>query len=58
MESIASSGCWTCLCVASIKEVGNGGRQTTYWAGEECQKKDITVPFHLFFWVISCLSEW
>lgn len=52
VESIASSGCWMCLCKPSVRDVGDGrGRQTTYWAGEECQKKDVTVPFHLFFWV-------
>lgn len=52
MESMTSSGCWTCLCKPSVKHVGDGdGRVTTYWAGEECQKKDISVPFHLFFWV-------
>jgi hypothetical protein len=51
VESITSNGCWTCLCNPTVKEVGNGGRMTTYWAGEECQKKDISVPFHLFFWV-------
>jgi len=51
VESAASNGCWACLCKPSIKTVGDGkGRQTTYWAGEQCQKKDISVPFHLFFW--------
>ena len=55
-ESIASNGCWTCLCKPTIKQVGDGkGRMTTYWAGEECQKKDISVPFHLFFWVTCSL---
>jgi len=25
---------------------------TTYWAGEECQKIDVSTPFHLFFWFV------
>ena len=56
VESMTSNGCWTCLCVPSVRQVGDGtGRQTTYWAGEQCQKQDISVQFHLFFWVLSPL---
>ena len=52
VESVATNGCWTCLCKPTVRELSSGGgKQTTYWAGEECQKKDISVPFHLFFWV-------
>lgn len=25
---------------------------TTYWAGDECQKIDVSTPFHIFFWVL------
>jgi Domain of unknown function (DUF3844) len=52
VESIASNGCWACMCKPSIQQVGNGGTQTTYWAGEQCEKIDISTPFHLFFWVL------
>ena len=50
MESITSHGCWVCVCVPIIKRIGETGRKTTYWAGEMCQKKDISGPFQLFFW--------
>jgi len=51
VQSLTSSGCWTCLCTPSVRQVGDGnGLQTTYWAGEQCQKQDISMQFHLFFW--------
>lgn len=44
-----SSGCWTCACAPSVTTNSANQNKTTHWAGSACQKKDISVPFNLFF---------
>jgi len=37
---------WSCKCHATTKETKPGAVKT-YWAGNACQKQDISVQFHL-----------
>ncbi|KAF2679323.1 hypothetical protein K458DRAFT_314437 [Lentithecium fluviatile CBS 122367] len=45
--------CYACTCKPDIKHVGENGMEskikTTYWGGPACQKKDVSIPFWLFF---------
>ncbi|KAK6533133.1 hypothetical protein TWF281_007288 [Arthrobotrys megalospora] len=47
IKSTTQSNCWTCICAPTVVKVG-GANKTTYWGGNACQKKDISVPFVLF----------
>ena len=37
--------CFTCHCLSTVSESGS----LTQWAGGACSKKDVSVPFWLFF---------
>ncbi|QPG77192.1 hypothetical protein FOA43_004599 [Brettanomyces nanus] len=37
--------CWTCMCSATMDK-----GLSTYWAGNACEKKDVSSQFHLLFW--------
>ncbi|TGZ83895.1 hypothetical protein EX30DRAFT_393442 [Ascodesmis nigricans] len=46
-----SNGCWSCACKATVKKTDRDGEvhvKTTHWAGNACEKKDISVPFNIF----------
>lgn len=44
--------CYGCICKPTVVDKGDTGmerhKQTTYWGGPACQKRDVTVPFWLF----------
>ena len=40
---------WFCKCSATKKKNEKGGVAKTYWAGNACQKVDISVQFHIIF---------
>lgn len=40
--------CYSCQCKPTVVDV-NGSPKTTYWGGPACQKKDVSIPFWLFF---------
>ncbi|KAK9480705.1 hypothetical protein V1514DRAFT_275760 [Lipomyces japonicus] len=42
-------GYYSCACTSTYDE---DTRQRTYWAGDYCQKTDVTVPFQIFFWFL------
>ena len=46
VEGIKNS--WSCLCKPTVVK-HEGKISTTHWGGFSCQKKDISVPFNLFF---------
>lgn len=47
-ESGASGGdCYTCKCKDTIVENKDGSVQRVHWAGNACQKRDISSPFFL-----------
>ena len=41
-------GSWICKCNATETKTKSGVIKT-YWAGNACQKEDISVEFHLIF---------
>ncbi|EGX49615.1 hypothetical protein AOL_s00078g104 [Orbilia oligospora ATCC 24927] len=47
IKSTTQSNCWSCICTPTVVKVG-GANKTTYWGGNACQKKDVSVPFVLF----------
>ncbi|KAK6505386.1 hypothetical protein TWF481_007291 [Arthrobotrys musiformis] len=47
IKSTTQSNCWSCICAPTVVKVG-GANKTTYWGGNACQKKDVSVPFVLF----------
>ncbi|KAK6342683.1 hypothetical protein TWF718_008076 [Orbilia javanica] len=47
IKSTTQSNCWSCVCSPTVIKVG-GANKTTYWGGNACQKKDVSVPFVLF----------
>ncbi|KAF3184988.1 hypothetical protein TWF788_004817 [Orbilia oligospora] len=47
IKSTTQSNCWSCVCTPTVVKVG-GANKTTYWGGNACQKKDVSVPFVLF----------
>ncbi|KAK6330234.1 hypothetical protein TWF730_004729 [Orbilia blumenaviensis] len=47
VKSTTQSNCWSCVCTPTVMKV-NGANKTTYWGGNACQKKDVSVPFVLF----------
>lgn len=46
-EMFGQEGYFGCQCISTYDETT---RQRTYWAGDYCQKYDVTVPFNIFFW--------
>ena len=50
----AYGGCWHCQC--QITRTGPNNLSSQAWGGDYCQKKDVTVPFHLIFWFVLFLS--
>jgi hypothetical protein len=38
---------WACICKAQVKKLNGGGTQTTYYAGNACQKIDVSFSFWL-----------
>ncbi|KAF8536228.1 hypothetical protein BDD12DRAFT_890821 [Trichophaea hybrida] len=44
-----TEGCWSCTCKPSELKSDDGHKQVTYWGGYGCQKRDISVPFNIFF---------
>ncbi|KAK9456531.1 hypothetical protein V1511DRAFT_456995 [Dipodascopsis uninucleata] len=49
MPKYGQEGYYGCQCISTYDETT---RQRTYWAGEYCQKYDVTVPFQIFFWFL------
>ncbi|KAK9464701.1 hypothetical protein V1512DRAFT_267709 [Lipomyces arxii] len=49
MQMYGQEGFYSCNCISTYDETTN---QRTYWAGEYCQKYDVTTPFQLFFWFL------
>ncbi|KAK9473195.1 uncharacterized protein V1510DRAFT_415371 [Dipodascopsis tothii] len=49
MQLYGQDGCFSCSCMSTYDETT---RQRTYWAGEYCQKIDVTTPFQIFFWFL------
>lgn len=47
VKSATQSNCWSCTCNPTVIKV-HGQNKTTYWGGNACQKKDVSVPFLLF----------
>ncbi|KAK9450276.1 uncharacterized protein V1518DRAFT_413432 [Limtongia smithiae] len=47
MQMYGQEGYYGCQCISTYDETT---RQRTYWAGDYCQKYDVTVPFQIFFW--------
>ncbi|KAK7202631.1 hypothetical protein BZA70DRAFT_292147 [Myxozyma melibiosi] len=47
MEMYGQEGYFGCQCISTYDETT---RQRTYWAGDYCQKYDVSVPFNIFFW--------
>lgn len=44
-----TAGRWACQCSSSLEKTRSGkGTMRVYWAGNACQKQDISAPFHLF----------
>ena len=50
----AYGNCWHCQC--QITRTGPNNLSSQAWGGDYCQKKDITVPFHLIFWFVLFIS--
>lgn len=51
-KCVNSNGCWSCACKPTVKKTDKDGEvhiKTTYWGGNACHKKDISVPFNIFF---------
>ena len=46
MSSFPIKDNWSCKCHATTKQTKSGVIKT-YWAGNACQKQDISVQFHL-----------
>jgi len=46
-DGTKASDCFTCGCVATVRENLDGSKKTTQWGGPACQKKDVSVPFFL-----------
>ncbi|KAK9462828.1 uncharacterized protein V1516DRAFT_634289 [Lipomyces oligophaga] len=46
-EMYGQEGYFGCQCISTYDETT---RQRTYWAGDYCQKYDVSVPFNIFFW--------
>lgn len=45
----ANKDCWQCACGTTVvRNEKLNGNKTTVWAGNACQKKDVSVPFNLF----------
>lgn len=44
-----AGSCFACHCLSTLNrpEDALGGMSTTHWAGNMCQKKDVSVPFWL-----------
>ncbi|ODQ73187.1 hypothetical protein LIPSTDRAFT_111378 [Lipomyces starkeyi NRRL Y-11557] len=49
MQMYGQEGFYGCSCISTYDETT---RQRTYWAGDYCQKYDVTVPFQIFFWFL------
>ncbi|KAJ8098804.1 hypothetical protein POJ06DRAFT_142445 [Lipomyces tetrasporus] len=49
MQMYGQEGFYGCSCISTYDETT---RQRTFWAGDYCQKTDVTVPFQIFFWFL------
>ncbi|KAK9237336.1 hypothetical protein V1525DRAFT_404083 [Lipomyces kononenkoae] len=49
MQMYGQEGIFGCSCISTYDETT---RQRTFWAGDYCQKIDVTVPFQIFFWFL------
>lgn len=48
-KCVQTSTRWACRCESSLETTRSGkGKERVYWAGNACQKQDISAPFHLF----------
>lgn len=45
----SSKGHWACVCKPSVLKSPDGHKKTTHWGGYGCQKKDVSIPFNIFF---------
>lgn len=43
--------CWTCICSPTVAK-----GLTTYWAGNSCEKEDISTTFNLLLWTTVVLA--
>ncbi|KAK9368989.1 hypothetical protein V1509DRAFT_622138 [Lipomyces kononenkoae] len=49
MQMYGQEDIYGCSCISTYDETT---RQRTYWAGDYCQKIDVSVPFQIFFWFL------
>lgn len=53
-ENDRSFTCFKCSCSPTVK-TANGGNSTINWAGDMCQKKDVSVTFHILLFLTIAL---
>ncbi|BFZ55968.1 hypothetical protein PYCC9005_003009 [Savitreella phatthalungensis] len=50
---MGQENCYQCMCSPTVRNVtgsGGSGKKTTVWAGDACNKRDVSVEFQIFFW--------